>query len=103
MTGHETEMVNLRIIATGLLSKPGMNKSPLQGRDPKRAMKGHRSAYINDRFIDVPIYERTLLQPGNHTPGPCIIEQLDSTTVILDGYDGQIDEYNNIIISREGS
>ena len=44
------------------------------------------------------LYTRDLLQAGDIVAGPAIIEQEDSTTLILPGYVGRVDRYENILI-----
>jgi len=38
------------------------------------------------------------LLAGNVIAGPAIVTQLDSTTLILPGHDGEIDDLGNILI-----
>ena len=48
--------------------------------------------------MEIPIFERDALDVGSKIPGPCIVEEQISTTLIPEGYCGLIDEYRNIII-----
>ena len=48
-----------------------------------------------------PIYERSALQPGNRITGPAVITEFDSTTVVLEGYEAEVDRYFNILIRPE--
>ena len=43
----------------------------------------------------------TTLQPGNRISGPAIITEFDSTTVVLEGYEAEVDRYFNILIRPE--
>jgi N-methylhydantoinase A len=49
-------------------------------------------------WLEVPIYERDDLPVGSRIPGPCIVEEQISTTLIPAGFAGTMDEYRNIII-----
>ena len=49
-----------------------------------------------------PIYDRAALQPGNRIAGPAIVTEFDSTTVILAGYEAEVDRFFNIVIRPEG-
>jgi N-methylhydantoinase A len=40
------------------------------------------------------------LHPGCIIPGPSIVTEFDSTTVILDGYVAEIDRYFNLLIRK---
>jgi N-methylhydantoinase A len=44
------------------------------------------------------IYERALLGAGTMVPGPAIVNEMDSTTVILPGYEASIDTVGNLLI-----
>jgi N-methylhydantoinase A len=54
--------------------------------------------YADGEWRDAAIYQRDLLKCGNIIAGPAIITQLDSTTLILPGHDGEIDALGNILI-----
>jgi len=46
-----------------------------------------------------PVYERSDLPHGARLTGPCIIDQLDSTTVVPPGATARVDEWDNIILT----
>jgi N-methylhydantoinase A len=72
------------------------------GSDPRAASKGSRPVYYPAHgFIDAPVYERDLLQPGNVIGGPCLVEEIASTSVLTPGVRGTVDEYGNIIVELE--
>ena len=48
------------------------------------------------------IYDRAQLQPGARFSGPAIVTEFDSTTVVLPGYQAEVDRWFNILITREG-
>jgi N-methylhydantoinase A len=50
--------------------------------------------------LECPIYSRDTLQAGNLIPGPAIIEQYDSTTVVDLGWQGQMDRWGNITLEK---
>ena len=47
-------------------------------------------------FVDCPIYDRELIPPGADLEGPAILEQMDSTTVVLPGQHARGDEWGNL-------
>ena len=51
-------------------------------------------------MVDCNIYERKYLLSNNVIEGPAIVEEIDSTTVIVPGYGGKVDEFGNLIISK---
>jgi hypothetical protein len=44
------------------------------------------------------VYDRTRLKSGNRIPGPAIIIEMDSTTVILPRHHGRVDPLGNVLI-----
>ena len=100
MDPGSVEIVNLRLVAVGLLDKPEIKSEEKSSPDPARAYKEQRPVYMDGRFRDVPIYERGRMRCGMEIPSPAIIEQTDSTTVIFSGYHTVVDRYRNLIITR---
>jgi N-methylhydantoinase A len=60
---------------------------------------GHRRAVFETvGEVDCPVYRRDTLPVGSAVPGPCIIEQADTTTVVLRGQTANVDEAGNMFI-----
>ena len=95
------QIVNVRLTALG---DPDPLTLPLLARasdaDPKDARIGERAAYFDEAgdFVPTPIYRRERLLGGHRLSGPAIVEQMDSTTVILPGQHAVVDERANLII-----
>ena len=49
-------------------------------------------------FRVTPVYRRERLRAGHCLEGPAIVEQMDSTSVILDGQQARVDERANLVI-----
>ncbi|GEB38851.1 methylhydantoinase [Gluconacetobacter liquefaciens] len=63
------------------------------------ALKERREVYLGDGgWQSLDIYRRDLLAVGEAVHGPAIVEEMSSTTILLEGQTGRIDEYGNIII-----
>ena len=92
------EIVNLRIVCFGRLTKPELRKKRPVESNSERALKGKRNVFMKSRLHKTSIYDREMLNPGSVVLGPAIIEQKDSTTVLFPGNLGRIDEYRNIVI-----
>lgn len=52
--------------------------------------------------IDTPVYRRDRLMPGARFPGPAIVEDLESTTVVPPGASVTVDALRMLVISLEG-
>ena len=62
-----------------------------------------RAYFLSDGkllHLETPRYSRKDLLPGHNISGPAIIDQMDSTTVVLPNWKAEIDQMGNIIISR---
>ena len=48
--------------------------------------------------MEVPVYNRDLLAPGNRIPGPAIIEERITTIVVHPGWDARVDGFENVVM-----
>jgi N-methylhydantoinase A len=70
----------------------------VDGPSPAQALSDEHKIYFDGKFLSTPIYDRAKLRPGNHLTGPAIVTEMDSTTVILPTFQGEVDRYFNILI-----
>jgi N-methylhydantoinase A len=80
-----TEVVTFRVVAVGNLPQLELPAEHLSGKDGSHAIKGTRPVYFDGHYEETTIYDGHKLQSGNSLPGPAIIEQRESTTVVLPG------------------
>jgi len=92
------EIVNLRAVALGKGSSLTLPEGELDGPSPRQAQSDEHKIYFDGQFLTTPIYDRAKLRPGNRMPGPAIVTEMDSTTVVLPGFTGEVDRYFNILI-----
>jgi N-methylhydantoinase A len=52
------------------------------------------------RPVDAAVYDRAALASGSSWCGPAIIEQDDTTTLLLPGWEALVDELGNLLLSR---
>jgi len=83
MPNTASEIVNLRAVGTGDRPQPELPEA-----EPVEAA------------LQPGTHDRAGLRPGAIIPGPSIVTEFDSTTVILDGYVAEIDRYFNLLIRR---
>jgi len=99
---EKVEFINLRVRSIGRNPGLSMSKSPLNPTPLKDALKEERPVYFRgEGWTETPIYERSRLGSGTRVPGPCIIEENISTTLIPEGWEGHVDEFGNIVIMVE--
>lgn len=94
----EHELVTLRAAVQG---RGASVKTPSLRRgtsDPKAAVAGRQKAFMDGRDVTAIVYDRARLKPGNRIPGPAIVIEMDSTTVILPRHHGVVDTTGCILI-----
>ena len=93
------EVVNVRLKMWSASPRPAQARQRARGADPGHAALGSRSALFDGRPCETAIYARERLKCGNLVPGPAILFQYDSTTVVPPGWSAQVDGFLNLIIS----
>ena len=99
----EKELVNLRAVVK---DKALSIKAPSVGRGSKEPTKNsiiddNAEVFMEGKKQIAKIYRRSLLKQGNVVQGPAIVTEMDSTTLILSGHNGQIDKFGNILINPD--
>ena len=55
--------------------------------------------YYDGQWHEMYIYDRGKLHEGLTVPGPAIVGEMDSTTVVLPGYEARVDAVGNLLIN----
>ncbi|MCL4806020.1 MAG: hydantoinase/oxoprolinase family protein, partial [Anaerolineae bacterium] len=92
------EIVTARLTAAVATTAPAFPRAPLAGPDPTAALIGHKPVWFDDAFRNTPLYDRERLRPGNVLPGPGVVIQYDTTTIIPPGWSATVDGSNNLVI-----
>ena len=96
------QIVNFGLSALGDIVYPVIVKDPYAGEDASAAIIGSRRVYEgNGQFADYILYDREKLHNGNVIQGPAVIEQMDSTTIVLSNQKATVDTYLNMMIQRK--
>ncbi len=101
MPGTASEIVNLRAVGAGVRPNPDLPVAEPGPPDPAEAIADRTQMLVGGSRIDTPVYDRALLLPGHRLSGPAVITEFDSTTVVLPGYDAEVDRLFNILISPQ--
>ncbi len=84
--GEPIEIVNLRLSAEGLNPPVEFPESAGGGASPAAAQSGGRPVYFDGAgWTDTPIFERSRLARGMMVPGPAVIEEETSATLVPPG------------------
>jgi N-methylhydantoinase A len=100
---QQVEWVNLRVSGIGPIQRPEIERHPVAtALDHLAAPKTRQVCFdARDGYVETPLYWRPDLQPGQGIRGPAIIEEFGSTVPLHPGFNARIDEYLNIIVTRE--
>ncbi|MGO7541318.1 hydantoinase/oxoprolinase family protein [Rhizobium ruizarguesonis] len=98
--GEAIQIVTLRVEAAGTVNKAQFATQPDAGPSCEGAIIGSRQVYMDEvkDFVPCSVYAREKLRAGNRIVGPAIVEQMDTTTVILPDTQATVDTYLNIIL-----
>src|SRR5699024_10371568 len=100
----DIEFVNYRLTACGSLPKITLNKND---KPIKQVINSENSREVffsevkDSGYYKTDILQRSDLTYGNKIIGPAIIEQLDSTILILPNQSATVDPYYNLIINTK--
>lgn len=98
---QEVEIVNLRLEAVGRVSHPTLAAADApdaaRGAEPESV----RPVWFEGEFVDCPIHAREALAPSASLPGPAVVEEFGSTTVVRPGWRVSVDRHRNLVMERE--
>lgn len=95
----EHEIVNLRAVAMGkALDLPAAKLAEGNG-DPSAAKLRDHELWMDGAMVPAIIYDRSKLLAGDVIPGPAIVIEMDSTTLIEADCTGTVDSVGNILIT----
>ena len=95
---YPMELVNVRVAATASVDKPKW--VPMKKIFGMPEPYSEREVYFKELggFVPTNIFQRRDLRFGHKFRGPAVIEQYDSTVLILSGQSCEIDPFGNLII-----
>jgi N-methylhydantoinase A len=99
--GQPVEFVNFRAVHTYRLPAPRIQPTARARGALGEARAGERRTHFAPSgFVATPVYARARLPAGARLPGPAIVEQADTTTVIPPGWAAAMEESGNLRIRR---
>jgi N-methylhydantoinase A len=94
MDDEPVELVNLRLIATVPVEKPGLDEPAAEGE----AVSERREANFDGEWREVPVYDRERMGEGSEVEGPAIVEFKESTCVVRPGWRGAVDGVGTLVL-----
>ena len=103
--GESADIVSLRVSAIGRLGKPEFLRIPPgDPAPPPAARRGTRSViFEGSGALEAAVFDRTKLLQGNMIPGPAIIEEAASTTVVEPGDTVTVNAYGHLVMQLGGA
>jgi N-methylhydantoinase A len=97
---EDAEIVTFRLQAEIEVPRLVLPALPQGDGNTGRAHKGERKLYDLDAnaFVAAKVFDRAKLTAGDRVLGPAIIDQFDSTTVVLGGQTATVDRIGTLII-----
>ena len=94
----DIEIVSWRLVATG----PAVAREACRRSAPPPAKpRGTRRARFAGNDVDAPVYTRADLACDQVVAGPAIIEERETTIIILPGWRAKVDRTGCIMASKE--
>ena len=99
---EDHELVNLRAISRA--PRPEITERAFEGSasNLESAHVGETPIHYAGQDYSAMLYARSELSPGLVVPGPAIVMEMDSTTLILPGYEAAVDRVGNLLIRPLG-
>jgi N-methylhydantoinase A len=101
MPNTASEIVNLRAVGSGERPSPELPQAEPGDADASAAVADTGEILFEGERLRTRIYDRGALRPGHRLSGPAVITEFDSTTVVLPGYEAEVDRTFCILITPE--
>jgi N-methylhydantoinase A len=92
------EIVSLRVEVSGNLDKPTLTFQQPSAAKASRGAK-RRVYFEQEGFLDCAVFHRGELRIGDEIPGPVLIEEMASTTLVHPGDVLRVDGEGNLVIT----
>jgi N-methylhydantoinase A len=99
MLGDGHEILMIRAVAKARTKAIAELKMGQAGTSLEDCRLHESQFYYEGQWHDIYIYDRNKLDEGLVIPGPAIVGEMDSTTVLLPGYEGRVDSVGNLLIT----
>lgn len=94
-----TEVVNLRLTATGITQKPDLPRTAIRSAQMAIPVRVG-SARFGGRAMETGFYRWEDLSPGSIADGPAVVSGGQATAVVTPEFRFRIDEFGNLIAAR---
>ena len=92
-------LIALRMVVVGVSPQPRFPEQP-RAAEPAPAPAGEVEVRLDGARRRIPLYRRGDLRHGHRFACPSVIVQDDCTTCVPDGFEGVVDAFGNLILTR---
>src|SRR5262249_47516258 len=93
------EILSLRLDLVAVRETIKFRSLPFAEEEATHALKEKRPVYFEDQgFVETPVYDGSLVRPGNLVAGPAVIEEPEATIVVYPGQEAMLDHYLTYVI-----
>lgn len=97
-TDTDVELGTVRLAVVGVTEN--ISQPEIAAGSGKPACKGERPIFRSGKWVSAGVYDRSALGAGDQIAGPAIIEQDDTTTVLLPDWSARADALGNLHLER---
>ncbi|MGD0798613.1 MAG: hydantoinase/oxoprolinase family protein [Acidobacteriaceae bacterium] len=93
------EIVSLRLRMVAPAEPYSPPRAPVPPAPTTPTPRTARQVYFDGEFLATPLYHRAALTPGDRIPGPAMIAEYTSATILPPHARADVDELNNLVIT----
>ena len=94
------EIVNFKVRGIGRVVRPTLKERTKGSSDASSALIGKRKVFFRSSgWIECPTYDRTKLNEGNRIGGPAVVNEFDSTILILPQHEALVNKFGDLIVT----
>ena len=94
------EVVNIRVRITAKTEPLDLPQAAVRAGNGSHAILKTRRVLFDQGAFKAPVYDRSLLVPGDEFSGPAVVAEYSATTVIPPDFAARVDTFNNIVINQ---
>ena len=98
---RETESVTLRLRVRGEVQKLPLPRVPEGSADPASACTGTKQIFLENGWVEVPVFAREALRAANRIDGPALVVEMSATTLIAPGWGATVDAQGNLLLAHQ--
>ena len=95
----EKELVNLRVVVQGPVTHVAARPLDDTAQQLASAELGDHDVFADGAWHAAKLFDRAKLAPGHVVPGPAVIMEMDSTTLLLPDHEARVDAVGNLLIA----